>query len=296
MARPTSHRHASGVTDVAEAAGAGADGDAWRAGAGYPAEVPRRPAGRLGRARAAGLRGLDGTHARRRFHAAAPGPALPAQAAQAAREGGIIAAAEAMLHRKAWPAAARTTIRASGRACCWARRCRRTPASAGAAARIALLGYQQAGRGGGRADAHRAHAAAGHRRPGSGRRHLQANARAFSLTEFANRLDLPSVSLPGDLRARQSIGLMLTGRGGDDRRVLKLAVAMERVLNDLDSARRERPAARHRSGMQAPRRASKSDQNISLPSPGTRHDRQAHSQDLTDTERHARGPAGKAGA
>ena len=61
--------------------------------------------------------------------------------------------------------------------------------------------------------------------------YLQANARAFSLTEFANRLDLPSVSLPGDLRARQSIGLMLTGRGGDDRRVLKLAVAMERVLN-----------------------------------------------------------------
>ena len=41
--------------------------------------------------------------------------------------------------------------------------------------------------------------------------YLQANARAFSLTEFANRLDLPSVSLPGDLRARQSIGLMLTG-------------------------------------------------------------------------------------
>ena len=26
--------------------------------------------------------------------------------------------------------------------------------------------------------------------------YLQANARAFSLTEFANRLDLPSVSLP----------------------------------------------------------------------------------------------------
>ena len=61
--------------------------------------------------------------------------------------------------------------------------------------------------------------------------YLQANARAFSLTEFANRLDLPSVSLPGDLRARRPIGLMLTGRGGDDRRVLKLAVAMERVLN-----------------------------------------------------------------
>ena len=39
MARPTSHRHASGVTDVAEAAGAGADGDAWRAGAGYPVLV-----------------------------------------------------------------------------------------------------------------------------------------------------------------------------------------------------------------------------------------------------------------
>ena len=39
MARPTSHRHASGVTDVAEAAGAGADDDAWRAGAGYPVLV-----------------------------------------------------------------------------------------------------------------------------------------------------------------------------------------------------------------------------------------------------------------
>ena len=150
-----------------------------------------------------------------------------AQAAQAAREGGIIAAEAYMLHRERLARGGGTTIRASGRACCWARRCRRTPMPArwrGCA--IALL--LPAGLG----------EAAGVLTPTvpmlppaiagleADDAYLQANARAFSLTEFANRLDLPSVSLPGDLRARQSIGLMLTGRGGDDRRVLKLAVAM----------------------------------------------------------------------
>lgn len=234
MARPTSHRHASGVTDVAEAAGAGADDDAWRAGAGYPVlvlpedlldalDAPVRQAFEawMERMRAAGFT------LRRQVL-----PCL-AQAAQAAREGGIIAAEAYMLHRERLARGGEDyDPRVGPRMLLGAQVPAHAYASALARLRELRWGYQQ-GLG----------EAAGVLTPTvpmlppaiagleADDAYLQANARAFSLTEFANRLDLPSVSLPGDLRARRPIGLMLTGRGGDDRRVLKLAVAMERVLN-----------------------------------------------------------------
>ena len=62
--------------------------------------------------------------------------------------------------------------------------------------------------------------------------YLAMNTEVLRLTEFANRLDLPSISVPGDLDDRQPIGLMLTGRRGDDAGVLDLGVAIERCLND----------------------------------------------------------------
>ena len=201
----------------------------WLSGAG----ATRRPAGRLGRARAAGLRGwmerlrAAGFTLRRQVL-----PCL-AQAAQAAREGGIIAAEAYMLHRERLARGGEDyDPRVGPRMLLGAQVPAHAYASALARLRELRCCYQQ-GLG----------EAAGVLTPTvpmlppaiagleADDAYLQANARAFSLTEFANRLDLPSVSLPGDLRARQSIGLMLTGRGGDDRRVLKLAVAMERVLN-----------------------------------------------------------------
>ncbi|WP_175918110.1 amidase family protein [Burkholderia pyrrocinia] len=60
--------------------------------------------------------------------------------------------------------------------------------------------------------------------------YLAANARAFRLTEFANRLDLPSISVPADRRRKQPIGLLLTGRRGGDARLLDAAVLVERAL------------------------------------------------------------------
>lgn len=64
--------------------------------------------------------------------------------------------------------------------------------------------------------------------------YLAANARAFRLTEFANRLDLPSISVPGDGRQKRPIGLLLTGRRGDDARLLDAAVLVERALTDSE--------------------------------------------------------------
>ncbi len=62
--------------------------------------------------------------------------------------------------------------------------------------------------------------------------YLTANAQAFRLTEFANRLDLPSITLPGSLTQRRPIGLLLTGRRGGDADLLDLAVRIERFLTD----------------------------------------------------------------
>ena len=60
--------------------------------------------------------------------------------------------------------------------------------------------------------------------------YLATNMLSFRLTEYANRLDLPSISIPGDLRARRPYGLMLTGLRGDDDRLLDIAVAVEQRL------------------------------------------------------------------
>lgn len=62
--------------------------------------------------------------------------------------------------------------------------------------------------------------------------YLAANTEVLRLTEFANRLDLPSVSLPGERQNPQPIGLMLTGRRGGDVALLDLAVQIEACLTE----------------------------------------------------------------
>jgi amidase/aspartyl-tRNA(Asn)/glutamyl-tRNA(Gln) amidotransferase subunit A len=62
--------------------------------------------------------------------------------------------------------------------------------------------------------------------------YLAANTEVMRLTEFANRLDLPSVSLPGDPEDREPIGLMITGRRGGDAALLDLAALIETCLVD----------------------------------------------------------------
>ncbi|WP_236183551.1 amidase [Pseudomonas protegens] len=57
--------------------------------------------------------------------------------------------------------------------------------------------------------------------------YLAVNSRSFSLTEFANRIDLPSITLPiGTL----PVGLMLTGRRGTDSKLLAIACVLEPFL------------------------------------------------------------------
>jgi amidase/aspartyl-tRNA(Asn)/glutamyl-tRNA(Gln) amidotransferase subunit A len=60
--------------------------------------------------------------------------------------------------------------------------------------------------------------------------YLAMNTEVLRLTEFANRLDLPSVSLPGNPLDPEPIGLMLTGRRGGDDQLLDLAVRIETSL------------------------------------------------------------------
>ncbi|MBV7482319.1 amidase [Bordetella sp. BOR01] len=67
------------------------------------------------------------------------------------------------------------------------------------------------------------------------------NRRAFQLTEFANRLDLPSITLPG-ANPCQPIGLMLTGKRAGDATLLALAERVERVLAKDAPARPARRA------------------------------------------------------
>jgi aspartyl-tRNA(Asn)/glutamyl-tRNA(Gln) amidotransferase subunit A len=57
--------------------------------------------------------------------------------------------------------------------------------------------------------------------------YLKANIRSFSLTEPANRLDLPSISLP---LSGQAIGLMLTGTRGGDSATLAMGTALSTLL------------------------------------------------------------------
>lgn len=62
--------------------------------------------------------------------------------------------------------------------------------------------------------------------------YLAANAQAFRLTEFANRLDLPSITLPCSPFQPRPIGLLLTGRRSGDDALLDLAVRIEHCLTD----------------------------------------------------------------
>ena len=60
--------------------------------------------------------------------------------------------------------------------------------------------------------------------------YLAMNTEVLRLTEFANRLDLPSVTVPGNFPDRQPIGLMLTGTRAGDVALLDLAEMLEACL------------------------------------------------------------------
>jgi Asp-tRNA(Asn)/Glu-tRNA(Gln) amidotransferase A subunit family amidase len=60
--------------------------------------------------------------------------------------------------------------------------------------------------------------------------YLAMNTEVLRLTEFANRLDLPSATLPGSSPDRQPIGLMVTGKRASDVALLDLAVLLEAAL------------------------------------------------------------------
>lgn len=60
--------------------------------------------------------------------------------------------------------------------------------------------------------------------------YLAMNTEVLRLTEFANRLDLPSATMPGGFSDRQPIGLMLTGKRAGDVGLLDLAVQLEACL------------------------------------------------------------------
>jgi Asp-tRNA(Asn)/Glu-tRNA(Gln) amidotransferase A subunit family amidase len=62
--------------------------------------------------------------------------------------------------------------------------------------------------------------------------YLAMNTEVLRLTECANRLDLPSITLPGNSADREPIGLMLTGQRAGDAAVLDLAVLVEACLEN----------------------------------------------------------------
>ena len=69
--------------------------------------------------------------------------------------------------------------------------------------------------------------------------YLAMNTEVLRLTEIANRLDLPSVTMsgvvgPGTPDDRAPIGLMLTGKRGEDAALLDLAVLVERCVASTD--------------------------------------------------------------
>ena len=63
--------------------------------------------------------------------------------------------------------------------------------------------------------------------------YLAMNTEVLRLTEFANRLDLPSATLPGSFPDRQPIGLMVTGKRAGDVALLDLAVMLEDALTSF---------------------------------------------------------------
>ena len=69
--------------------------------------------------------------------------------------------------------------------------------------------------------------------------YLAMNTDVLRLTEFANRLDLPSITMPGGVGPgnpddRSPVGLMLTGKRGEDAGLLDLAVLVERCICSTD--------------------------------------------------------------
>jgi amidase/aspartyl-tRNA(Asn)/glutamyl-tRNA(Gln) amidotransferase subunit A len=60
--------------------------------------------------------------------------------------------------------------------------------------------------------------------------YLAMNTEVLRLTEIANRLDLPSITMSGNSDDGAPIGLMLTGKRSDDAALLDLAVLVERCL------------------------------------------------------------------
>ena len=64
--------------------------------------------------------------------------------------------------------------------------------------------------------------------------YLAMNTEVLRLTEFANRLDLPSITMAGKPEARAPIGLMLTGKRDGDAALLDLAVLVERCISSND--------------------------------------------------------------
>ena len=63
--------------------------------------------------------------------------------------------------------------------------------------------------------------------------YLAMNTEVLRLTEFANRLDLPSLTLPGSSPDRQPVGLMLTGKRASDVVLLDLGVMIEDALSSF---------------------------------------------------------------
>ncbi|HEY4610920.1 MAG TPA: amidase family protein, partial [Ilumatobacteraceae bacterium] len=61
--------------------------------------------------------------------------------------------------------------------------------------------------------------------------YLSMNTEVLRLTEIANRLDLPSVTMPCKASERRPIGVMLTGRRAQDDQLLDISVAVEACLS-----------------------------------------------------------------
>jgi len=59
--------------------------------------------------------------------------------------------------------------------------------------------------------------------------YLAMNTEVLRLTEIANRLDLPSVTMPCNASDRRPIGVMLTGSRAQDDQLLDIAVAVASV-------------------------------------------------------------------
>jgi len=60
--------------------------------------------------------------------------------------------------------------------------------------------------------------------------YFAVNKQVLRFTELANRIDAPSVTIPAGAAGSDPIGVLLTGRRGDDARLLDMAAGVERVL------------------------------------------------------------------